>query len=103
MTGRLEFALQIAVVLLAMAAPTLFFLALGWVLEYLRDDELIERVQANASPGASPTRPSTDVVGGADGAAATDIDGGVVCDRCGVANMADATYCQQCLRKLPAE
>ena len=102
MSGQLDLAIRVAVLLFVMVAPTLFFVALGWVLEYLRDDELIGRVQAEASPGASPARSPPDASdSAADGAPATDGERGVRCRACGAANMRDATYCQGCLRELP--
>ena len=100
MISQLELAFRVAVALFAMAAPTLFFVVLGRVLEFMRDDELIERVQAEASGEPSPTHSR---VRGVDRVFSTDSDQGVRCRGCGATNMRDATYCQQCLRELPDE
>jgi hypothetical protein len=100
MTGQLDLALRVAVLLVVMVAPTLFFVALGWVLECLRDDELIGRVQADAGVNGSPTHTPVDTN---DGVLSADADPGVTCPDCGATNMRDATYCQQCLRELSRE
>ena len=104
MSGRLELAFQVAVLLALMVAPTLFFLALGHLLEYMRADELIDRVQAEASSGTSPIPSPVGAVDAVvEGAPATDGERGVRCRECGATNMRDARYCQQCLRELPEE
>jgi hypothetical protein len=94
MVGQLELAARVAMGLFVIVAPTLLFLGLWRGLEAMKDEELIERARKQQSVSSSPTSSLTPSIFPDSGAETT------TCDNCGTPNVADATYCQQCLSKL---
>lgn len=95
MVGQLELAFRVAMGLFVIVAPTLLFLGLWRGLEALKDDELIERAQAQGdfSSSPSPSEVASSLLPDTDRDLTT-------CQDCGTPNTTDATYCQECLRKL---
>jgi hypothetical protein len=85
-------AARVVWVLFLLLVPTLFFHGLYWVLEALKDDELIDAI-TNGSPRepASAVAPA-DVLAGEEST--------VACPDCGAANRRPATYCYACLTQL---
>ena len=99
MVGQVELAFRLAAAAFVIVAPTLLFLGLWRGLEAMRDDELIERARREGHLDSSP--PTSPVPDGL----VPDLAGSdtVVCEACGTGNVAEATYCQSCLEKLPAD
>lgn len=94
MVGQLELAARVAAGLFVIVAPTLLFLGLWRGLEAMKDEELIERARKQQSVSSSPASTPTPSVLPQTGAETT------TCDECGTPNVADATYCQECLSKV---
>jgi hypothetical protein len=99
MVDGFELAFRVGTALFVIAAPTLLFLGLWRGLELLRDDEIIARARDEGYVGSSPTPDA--VVGSFVPDAAAEAT--VSCEACGTSNVAETTYCQQCLGKLPDE
>ncbi|WP_225335806.1 DUF7577 domain-containing protein [Halomicrobium urmianum] len=99
MVGQAELALRVGAAVFVIVAPTLLFLGLWRGLDALRDDELVEmaREQGYLESSPSPTDVTADLLPTDPG---TDT---VVCETCGTDNLAEAKYCQGCLRELPGE
>jgi len=90
----MEAVYALLVTLVIAVLPTLLFLGLWHGLQYMRDDELIDRLKDDH-----------DTVGSrrglmSDGPIAT--SSGVQCPSCGTSNRPGMEYCQQCLDELPA-
>lgn len=80
--------------LLAAFGPLLYFVALFRLLDALRADEVIAGVDPEVefdTGSISVVAPITRESSGGTGS---------TCPSCGADNMADASYCQQCLRDL---
>lgn len=111
MVSRIELAFRVATALFVILAPTVLFLALWRALELLRDDEIIARARENGNVGTSLAGDTDEdgtgmidqLTAGAGARAGAGAGSTVTCDACGAPNVADATYCRQCLGRLPAE
>lgn len=91
----MEAVYALLVTLVIAVLPTVLFLGLWHGLQYLRDDELIDRIQNDYDNSGSRPR----FMGG-DGPTTT--SSGVRCPSCGTSNRHGMEYCQQCLDELPA-
>lgn len=96
---------QVFAVVVLVLTPTLLFLAFWRALMYLRDDDLVDELLAEAGTESPPEGPiavrqlafDTEAVG----ADASDIRGPAVrCGGCATVNVAHATYCRHCLSEL---
>ena len=96
MVGQFELALRVASALFVIVAPTLLFLGLWRGLEAMKDDEIIERAREEGyfTTSPAPKKVASSVLPDATAETTT-------CDTCGTLNIDDATYCQECLGKLP--
>ncbi|WP_226022484.1 DUF7577 domain-containing protein [Halomicrobium salinisoli] len=97
MVGQAELALRVGAAVFVIVAPTLLFLGLWRGLDALRDDELVEMAREQGYLESSPS--PTDVTAELLPDTGSDT---VVCEACGTDNLAEATYCQGCLRELPS-
>ena len=89
-TGELLF--RLAVAALAVVGPTVLYLGLWRFLEWLRDDDLIDRLAARGA--VEPPRPAAaDVLA----SATSGIDGGR-CPACGTPVIAGEARCRSCHR-----
>lgn len=96
MAGLVETVVPLLVAAACIAAPTVFFLGLFRLLDALRDDALIARVERREGVDLSSvavTVPPT--------SRASTSGSRVRCPACGTENAADATYCAGCLDELP--
>jgi hypothetical protein len=94
MVGQVELAARVAMGLFVIVAPTLLFMGLWRGLEAMKDEELIERAREHESVSTSPTSGLAPSMFPDTGTETR------TCDSCGTPNVADATYCQECLSKL---
>lgn len=116
----MDLAYRLLVYFVAMIGPTLLFLGLMRLLEWLRDDALLARIAESDDASPEVSLAASRAIEKRDGAAriaartaaepartgAIRTDGGrpdsesIVCSTCGETNQTGATFCRECVGKL---
>lgn len=100
--GTAELAWRLFVAGFVIVAPTLMFLGMIRLLERIRDDALIEQMLSEEErrdfhDSQSLTTLVDELTGDADVGGSADT---VNCPSCGATNLAEATFCAECLSRL---
>lgn len=98
----MEAVFALLVTLVIAVLPALLFLGLWHGLDYLRDDELLQKAQDERYSDVPNYEPRFIDSNSGPTAPAKATSSGVRCPDCGTSNRNGMNYCQNCLSKLPS-